>query len=552
MQTLFHISVKRSWRLAAFALAAWLASFGPIASAQNILRAWEGISGPTNSVPPDVHGATGPNGVIATANLRVSYYAKNGARNWGPVILQTFWSSVSNSGNGNSDPKAIFDSASRRFFVVLQENTGSRLWLNVAVSRNADPQTSGIADWIFYRLDATEYAASNTAGGINNGGDYPGLAIDSRALYVTFRMYAFLPNGQLSGLGTDFLNTSLLILDKSRLLNGTGNVVSIYRTEFGLQPVTPQDGTTANIVYLVDNASATSLGLVSVTDPLGTRTIGTASVTITNRGTGPAPSPSPSPAPAFGAPQAGTSIPVPMVNRTMGNATLVGGDLWFCASRGPAAGPAVAAYYRVRLNNWPTSGTPSIVEDGVVGNSAEWNFCPAIGVNSRGDAAITWTRSSSSIFPTIAYAYRNAGATSFGAAQSITPSVILPGPPPVTINNTRNVDGRWGDYFTVWPDPNDGSLWFANEWTRTDTGTWSTWWTQLSVPIVDSYVNLNANPVGQNGTITNPWRTVAAAHNAITNGVIRISPGHYNEQFTLNKSVTLTVNGTGSVVIGAP
>lgn len=543
MKTHSLASARKDWPIAAFCAAAFLVVLSPTGSAQTILQGWEGIAGPTGSVPPDPHGAAGPNGNVAAVNLRISYYTKAGVLSWGPVTLQNFWSTVSNSGNGNSDPKVIFDGATRRFFVIMQENTGSRLWLNVAVSRTADPRTSGTGDWIFYRFDATEYAGSNNAGGINYGGDYPGLAVDSRALYVTYRMYGFLPNGNLSGAGVNYLNTSLLILDKSRLLNGTGNLVSIYRPEFGLQAVTPQDGTTANIVYLMDNTSATTIGLVSVTDPLGARTLGAASVGITNRGTGPT---------ASGAPQSGSNATIPTIDRTMGNATLVSGDIWFCASRGVGSGPAIAAYYRVRLNGWPTSNSPTLAEEGVVGNAAEWNFCPAIGVNKKGDAAITWTRSSSSIFPSIAFAFRAAGASSFGAAQNITPSVTLPGPPPIVINNTFNVDGRWGDYFSVWPDPNDGTFWITNQWTRTDTGTWSTWWTQISVPAQDSYVNLNANPATQNGTPANPWVTVGVAHTAITTGTIHIAPGHYNEQLTMNKGVTLVINGSGAVTIGAP
>jgi hypothetical protein len=58
----------------------------------------------------------------------------------------------------------------------------------VAVSRNSDPRSSGAADWIIYRLDATEYAVTNAAGGVNYGGDYPGMAVDNQALYVAYRM----------------------------------------------------------------------------------------------------------------------------------------------------------------------------------------------------------------------------------------------------------------------------------------------------------------------------------------------------------------------------
>jgi hypothetical protein len=210
----------------------------------------------------------------------------------------------------------------------------------------------------------------------------------------------------------------------------------------------------------------------------------------------------------------------------------------------------------VRLNGWPLSGSdPTLVEDNTVGNSAEWNFCPSIGMNLAGDVAVTWTRSSSSISPTIAYASRTASENNFGAPQSISPTLTIAG---VTVTNTSNNDidttgaERWGDYFSVWPDPNDGTLWIVNEWTRTDTGVWSTWWTQIATPSQDSYVNFAGKFALQNGSVQFPWLTVTQAHAAISQGTIHIAPGRYNEQLTLNKNLTLTVNGNGEVVIGAP
>jgi hypothetical protein len=144
------------------------------------------------------------------------------------------------------------------------------------------------------------------------------------------------------------------------------------------------------------------------------------------------------------------------------------------------------------------------------------------------------------------YAFRTASAATFGMPQTVLPSN------PGGTTNTFNVDGRWGDYFTVWPDPKDGSLWFTNEWTRLDTGTWSTWWAQVLVPFRDSYVDLNADPASQDGSSAHPWRLVRQAHAAISHGAIHIAPGHYNEQIVLNKNTTLSVWGTGQVVIGAP
>jgi hypothetical protein len=427
----------------------------------------------------------------------------------------------------------VFDLESRRFFAILQENTASRFWLNVAVSRNADPRTAGAADWMFYRLDATEYAGGNPAGGVNYGGDYPGLAVDTRGLYVTYRMYSFNPDGTLSGLGRTYTNTALLILNKNQLLGGTGNLVSLYQGAFGLQPVTPQGGTPGNVMYMVDILGNTSIGIYSVTDPLGSRTVNSSSLTITDRGGGP----------NGQAPQSGSAILLDPIVRTLNNASLVRGDIWFCATRGQPGGPAVAAYWQVRLNGWPQLPFlhPTLQEEGTVGADTDWNFCPSIGANLAGDVAMTWTRSSSTRPGAMMVAWRTEYGSAFGA------------PIVVKANQTPNVDGRWGDFFSVWPDPSDGSLWAVSEWTRADTGTWSTWWAQISMPPRDFFVRWNApNPGTQDGSLTYPYVTVGAAHANITSGTLHIFGGHYNEQLTLNKAVTLEAYSAGPVTIGAP
>lgn len=310
------------------------------ARGQTIVQSWEGIAGPTGTVPPDPHGAPGPEGVLATVNLQVSYYTKSGTLVWGPANLPTFF--VGNTGGGNSDPKAIFDHASRRFFVVMQENTASQFWLNVAVSRSADPRTSGAGDWITYRFDATEYAPTNSAGGVNYGGDYPGLAVDSQALYVAYRMFGFDSTGTMSGSGKDVINTALLIMNKSQLINGNGTLVSLYFEKApDAQVVTPIGTSPGNVVYIARLWGSSTVKLYAVTDPLGARTVSSQLVPITDRGDGP----------TNGAPQYGSTNTIDTIpGKTLGNASLVGGDVWFCGTRGQSAGPAVAVYYRLRLN----------------------------------------------------------------------------------------------------------------------------------------------------------------------------------------------------------
>ena len=531
-----------SWITALCVLSLTVAAFQ--AAGQSVVQSWEGIRGPQDGVPPDPHGAPGPEGVITTVNLRISYYTKAGAVVWGPVALSgTFFSS--NAGAGNSDPAIVFDHASRRYFVIMQENNNSRFWINVAVSRNADPKTAGFADWITYRIDATQNAASNSAGGINYGGDYPGLGVDAQALYVTYNMYGFVPNGTLSGLGADSNGSQLTILNKSQLVNGAAvNVRELALVGQDLKPVTPFGGNSGNLVYLAQVWNQTNVRMTAVSNPLGAATVANQFLIVNDLGPGPA---------NFAPQQGAASTLDPISGRTLGNASLIGTDLWFCATRGPAAGPAVAAYYRLRLNGWPSSGNSvTVAEQGTVGGTSYWNFCPSIGLNQRGDAVMTWTRSSSTSFPTMMVASRIGSDSSFG-----TPIVIHASAGPNNDDDgSMQSHNRWGDYFSVWPDPNDGSLWAISEWSRAaapaDTGTWSTWLAQIAMPAQNYYVNLNGNPNNGDGSQFLPWTTVTRAHEFIISGTIRIYTGHYNEHITLNKAVTLLNYGGGPVTIGAP
>ena len=522
--------------------AALLACLLTIISAhgQSIVQSWEGIRGPdpsgTVGPPPDPHGAPGPAGVIATVNLGISYYTKSGALIWGPTNLPTFFTGNTGTGNQNADPRTIFDQVSRRFFVIMQENHNSTFWLNVAVSRNSDPRSSGAADWITYRLNATKLAAANAAGGVNYGGDYPGLAVDEQALYVTYNLFPLNASGVLAGSAT---NAVLLIVNKAQLIAGNGTLASLEFNASTLQPATPRGQSAGNVVYLVANGSSSNLNLFAVNDPQGARTVAAQIIPINDVGAGP----------TNKAPQLGSAFPIDtLAGRMQGNATLANGDLWCCMTRGQPAGPALAAYCRLQLNGWPFSGNnPALGEEGTVGALTDWNYLPSIGANLAGDVAITWTRSSSTRAAAMMVAWRTANVSTFGAPNVVRTSQT----PAIDLDNTGTFS-RWGDYFSVWPDPIDGSLWADSEWTRADTGTWSTWWAQISMPGRDFYVNRNAPSPGQDGSLAHPYKTVDAAHAYITSGTLHIFGGTYNERLTLNKAVTLEAYSGGPVTIGAP
>jgi hypothetical protein len=128
-------------------------------------------------------------------------------------------------------------------------------------------------------------------------------------------------------------------------------------------------------------------------------------------------------------------------------------------------GRAAIRWYEVNFGNWPTSGTPSLVQQGNISlPSGQWALMPAISKNANGAISVLYTRSSSSIVSDLVVSSRLSG----------DPLGIMGAPVLMRSGVSPNVGGRWGDYFSVTVDPaDDTTFWGHGEVTRAD-GLWST------------------------------------------------------------------------------
>src|ERR1043166_3260675 len=401
-----------------------------------VTTSWEGIPNDFMYEPPDTHGSAGPQGIIATVNLRIAYFDKTGRYTWGPVQLSTFFSSVGNvPGNLNSDPRSTFDRGSGRFYVIMQEAdfNAKKSYVNLAVSKTSNPATSTTTDWFFFRFENTEISGSDVL-----WTDYPGLGSDSQAVYVTWNMFSFT---------TAAINAEILVLDKNAFNNGNTNYGFAF-TPFGidqgftLQPCsTMGSNSPANVAYFAETATyfgnlptPTTVRIWALSDPLGARTLTSTLVTIPDNG---------GPPPFSGAPQPGTGIPIDTLDgRAQGNA------FWF---------------------NGAPNGTPTLAEEGFFdGGPGEGTYQPSIGGNALGDVGFVYSQSSGTTYPSIFASTRKAAALAFD-----TPVLVKASP-------SYYFGGRWGDYASVTADPNDESFWVAHEWSKsTRVIDWSTWWANI-------------------------------------------------------------------------
>jgi hypothetical protein len=101
---------------------------------------------------------------------------------------------------------------------------------------------------------------------------------------------------------------------------------------------------------------------------------------------------------------------------------------------------------------------------------------PSIAVDNCGNAAITYTQSSSGRFPEMRYT----GRLATDAPNSMQSAVIAKTSAGFHDDFITEVPERWGDYSTTALDPADQSFWVANEYVATaavagDDSVWGTW-----------------------------------------------------------------------------
>lgn len=147
-------------------------------------------------IPPDPHDSVGQAHVLNVSNVIIEWRPKTGTVDTPQYqnSLKGFFSTlVGTLGTECFDPKTVYDQYNNRFIVVALERrlilTGdpadaSRIL--VAVSKTSDPN----AGWWFFAINSLL-----TISGASYWADFPGLALDDKAIYITANMFgAAAPN----------------------------------------------------------------------------------------------------------------------------------------------------------------------------------------------------------------------------------------------------------------------------------------------------------------------------------------------------------------------
>lgn len=464
---------------------------------------WPGIS-MNGAFPADPDIAIGRNHVVMAVNSRIAFYNKTGTQQ----LLQsstTFFSGLG-AGNFQFDPKVFYDKFADRFVLVFLEkddaSATSRLLL--AVSDDGDPNGT----WYRYRIEA-----KLNISGTDHWLDYPGFGCNQSVYVCTGNMFSF---------GADqFGAAQVVVIPKSMVLNNlaltTSRLTAPTNTVFTLQVAECQDPTPLGNVFMIGGVNTANFRVFSLNNPLGTPTL--------------------------------TNVVLPVASFTSpGDVTAPGGTFDTVGSRHfnasyregnrivfahavVSGGRVASRWYEINTNNWPTSGSCSITQNGTIGDSTFDYYFPTITQNAAGSIGVVMARSNATTSPQIVVAGR---LSTDSAGTMGTPTLVSSS---AGNNYTLN---RWGDYLGIDVDPTDDYLFWGVGKTVASNNNWTTDVSSFNItgaPVVD----LTACSISPNSVVggVSTTGTVTLSANAPTGGaVVRLRSS--DPRVTVPASVTVT------------
>lgn len=423
--------------------------------------------------PPDPNCAVGPTHVINATNIVIQWRTKDNPQDV-PEFEQPlayFFGLVDSPTEFayTTDPKVIYDQYAGRFVLALiaGETIAESTWL-LAVSKTSDPNDG----WWLH-----SFQGNATVNGVTYYIDYPGLAVDDDAVYLTANMF--------NVTFTTYYGPFLWIIYKTPGAYD-GDTLIFYNAYdlkgLNLSTTTTQPAHTFGSVppgflgrpfgtFLVSYGGLSGGGtefvnVVSINDPLGTaggllfdrQVVSCGDIDNTAVSIGDAPQP--------GGPEL-----IDALGRQVFNAVWRDNSLYFAADcrppSGPDAGQVTAHWWRVRTT-FDGTNTPALAlaDQGNIGaedvGAGTFTYDPCVMVDAAGDLAVGFCASGPSVYAGAYFAARMPG----DAPGTIGPTCLLaPGidyyyrvfPP-----NTRN---RWGDYTGLALCPVDEStFWIYNQY----------------------------------------------------------------------------------------
>jgi len=452
--------------------------------------------------PPDPYGAAGPAHVVNVGNVSIQWFTKDGTQQF-HTSLSNFFAPLQPVIDSGSDflfdPKIVYDQYSERFVALTLEmidgNPAELSRIMLAVSDDSDPNGT----WYYQDINSMVNINTGTLTAptiTSYWADYPGLAIDEEAIYVTCNMFEIGGNAAGGnrlwiadkGLGTGGLydngRSTVTMYDPADVTGldfdaglGVGQGTGFRSLQpahvFGNAPggvgtwLVAYDGNTNQTNELVD--------IIRVDNPLGTPTFTLETVDV-----GDIEDPVNYPFPIPQAAQRGSSVTIDGGDRRTVNAVWRNGSLYATTviyptdltNAGDDLNQVTAHWFRFDTTNLSAA---TLADQGSIGGEElgfnVHTYWPAVMVDSHDNMAIGFSASGPTLYAGAYYAMR---------AVDDEPGTMRDAVAIAEGLDVYDLGGsRWGDYCSVALDPADEvTLWAYNEYALPEQGQGGRWGTR--------------------------------------------------------------------------
>lgn len=453
----------------------------PIATYAGIGRANSGCS----CLPPDTNGDVGPNHYIQAVNVSFTILDKNGNTLVGPTTYNSLFSLMGATPCGlnqnQGDPVVFYDHMADRWVIsdfAFPSFPGVSFYQCIAVSKTSDPVAGG---WWLYAVQVDPANPTFL-------GDYPKFGLWPDAYYFAvnqfsnnttfngFRVFALDRNSMING---GPANTVAFSVDAANAGDTYSLVPATFRTgspppagrdEFFLSVDSPASGgVTLTQVHAwrfhVDfvNPANSTFGSGPNHQPDAQITVNGFVDAFTNSTSNLVPQPGTT----AKLDTLGDKIMYPLVYQNSGGTESLWADQTILLNY--PNGPTAVRWYQLDVTGGNFAATPVQQQDWTNGGDGLFRWMPSIAVDAQGNAAISYSASSSAVSASIRYAGRLATdpLNNLGQGEAI---MINGG------GSQTSSSGRWGDYSMTGVDPADGmTFWHTHEYyTATSSSTWAT------------------------------------------------------------------------------
>lgn len=400
------------------------------------------------SVPPDPELAAGPNHVIAVVNVAFEIYNTNGNSVVGPTTFSSFMSADSNC-TGVFDPNVLYDESTDRYMLAIDAD-GTHYC--IAVSQTGDPTGS----WNLYSFD--------TSPNRRDFFDYPHAGVGNDAIYMGGNIFR----------GNRFQEARIWAFDKAAMYAGSS--ASFVTRSLGGSEDTPQplnlhgwnDGSwpTSGPHYFITetNYNGRDYSIFSWDDPFGANNFATVNTVDLQAATGVAAGL------PVDVPQSGSSQTLQANDYRPQDFEFRNGYGWTVSTI--ACNPGGGTVDCVRWAQIDLA-TGTVADAGVYASNGEYRTFGDLAVNACDDMAVGYTKSSTSMFPSIWYTGRQSGDPA-GTLQA--ESQLKAGE--IAYDAFDSNPHRWGDYTEMTIAPDGVTFWYLGEYSKNTgnpDGRWGTY-----------------------------------------------------------------------------